>query len=113
LAHKRTASTAVAEGDGVDFDTRFGIEAKCALRRAGGAAGAITASAIRALGHARRRAAASTGSLRRRLPVAAKIALVTAAGITEVPHSPIPPGGSRLATMCTSIAGAASMRSGR
>ena len=39
----------------------------------------------RNLGQARRKAAASTGSLRRRLPVAAKIALVTAGGMTEVP----------------------------
>ena len=41
-------------------------------------------------------AAASIGSWRKRLPVAAKIALVTAAGMQEVPASPIPPGGSEL-----------------
>ena len=39
-------------------------------------------------------AAVSTGILRKRLPVAAKIALPTAGTIAEVPHSPIPPGGS-------------------
>jgi hypothetical protein len=35
-------------------------------------------------------AAVSTGSCRKRLPVAAKIALVTAGTIAEVPASPIP-----------------------
>jgi hypothetical protein len=44
-------------------------------------------------------AALSTGSFRTRLPVAAKIALVMAGTIAEVPASPIPPGGSRLWTM--------------
>src|SRR5262249_29900489 len=39
-------------------------------------------------------AAASTGIMRSRLPVAAKIALATAGTIAEVPASPIPPGGS-------------------
>jgi hypothetical protein len=38
----------------------------------------------------------STGSFLRRLPVAAKIALVTAGTMAEVPASPIPPGGSGL-----------------
>jgi hypothetical protein len=38
----------------------------------------------------------STGCLRKRLPVAAKIALVTAGATAEVPVSPIPPGGSEL-----------------
>jgi hypothetical protein len=41
----------------------------------------------------------SIGSFRKRLPVAAKIALVTAGTMAEVPASPIPPGGSRLWTM--------------
>ena len=41
-------------------------------------------------------AAVSTGSFRTRLPVAAKIALVTAGTIAEVPGSPMPPGGSEL-----------------
>jgi hypothetical protein len=41
-------------------------------------------------------AVASIGSFRRRLPVAAKIALVTAGTMAEVPGSPIPPGGSEL-----------------
>ena len=36
------------------------------------------------------------GSLRKRLPVAAKTALVTAGTTQEVPASPIPPGGSAL-----------------
>src|SRR5205807_4705489 len=44
-------------------------------------------------------AAVSTGGFRSRLPVAAKIALVTAGTIAEVPASPIPPGGSVLFTM--------------
>src|SRR5260221_6471990 len=38
-------------------------------------------------------AVVSIGSLRKRLPVAAKIALVTAGGVADVPHSPLPPGG--------------------
>ena len=38
-------------------------------------------------------AVASTGILRGRLPVAAKIALATAGTMAEVPASPIPPGG--------------------
>src|SRR5271169_5437382 len=41
---------------------------------------------------------ASTGSFRKRLPVAAKIALLTAGTIAEVPASPVPPGGSELCT---------------
>ena len=56
-------------------------------------------------------ALASTGNLRRRFPVAAKIALVTAGTIAEVPASPIPPGGSELLMMWTSMAGASLMRS--
>jgi len=55
-------------------------------------------------------AAGSTGILRKRLPVAAKIALATAGTMAEVPHSPIPPGGSVLLTMWTSTVGASSMR---
>jgi hypothetical protein len=55
-------------------------------------------------------AAVSMGSFRKRLPVAAKIALVTAGTMAEVPHSPIPPGGSKLWTMWTSMAGASLMR---
>src|SRR5205814_6097202 len=61
---------------------------------------------ISRFGRARRRpaqtsfnAAVSTGGLRKRLPVAAKIALVSAGTIAEVPASPIPPGGSALFTM--------------
>jgi hypothetical protein len=41
----------------------------------------------------------SIGSFRRRLPVAAKIALVTAGTMAEVPASPMPPGGAELWTM--------------
>jgi hypothetical protein len=41
----------------------------------------------------------STGILRKRLPVAAKIAFATAGTMAEVPGSPIPPGGSELWTM--------------
>ena len=56
-------------------------------------------------------AVVSIGSFRKRLPVAAKIALVTAGTMAEVPGSPIPPGGSKLWTMWTSMAGASFMRS--
>jgi hypothetical protein len=56
-------------------------------------------------------AAASIGILRKRLPVAAKIALATAGTIAEVPGSPIPPGSSELWMIWTSIAGASLMRS--
>src|SRR5262245_58082694 len=52
------------------------------------------------------RALAVTGSLRTRVPVAAKMAFVTAGTTAEVPASPIPPGDSPLCTMCTSTAGA-------
>src|SRR5262249_40448341 len=41
----------------------------------------------------------ATGILRRRLPVAAWMALATAGTIADVPISPIPPGGSVLLTM--------------
>ena len=44
-------------------------------------------------------------SFRKRLPVAAKIALVTAGMMVEVPASPNPPGNSWLRTMCTSTFG--------
>jgi NAD(P)-dependent dehydrogenase (short-subunit alcohol dehydrogenase family) len=43
-------------------------------------------------------AAGLIGSFRRRLPVAAKIALATAGTTAEVPSSPIPPGGLKLST---------------
>jgi len=39
--------------------------------------------------------ALSTGILRKRFPVAAKIALETAGTIAEAPHSPVLPGGSK------------------
>jgi len=55
-------------------------------------------------------AVVSIGSFRKRLPVAAKIALATAGAIAEVPASPIPPGGSALRTMWTSIAGVSLIR---
>src|SRR6516165_11778885 len=45
-----------------------------------------------------------------RLPVAAKTAFDTAAAVTAVPGSPIPPGASRLRTRCTSMAGASLIR---
>ncbi len=51
------------------------------------------------------------GSLRSRLPVAAKIALATAGIIDGVLASPIPPGAAWLGTMCTSTTGISSMRS--
>src|SRR5215468_2285442 len=52
----------------------------------------------------------SIGILRRRFPVAAKIALAMAGTTPDVPVSPIPPGGSALLTRWTSIAGASFMR---
>src|SRR3984893_8877271 len=55
-------------------------------------------------------AAVSIGSFRKRLPVAAKIALVTAGTTAEVPASPIPPGDSGLWTIWTSTIGASLMR---
>ena len=57
------------------------------------------------------KALASTGSLRSRLPVAAKMAFATAGASADVPGSPMPPGASVLSTMYTSILGASPMRS--
>jgi hypothetical protein len=56
-------------------------------------------------------AVVSIGSFRRRLPVAAKMALTTAGTMAEIPALPVPPGGSELWTMWTSMAGASFMRS--
>ena len=56
------------------------------------------------------KALASTGNLRRRLPVAAKTALAIAGTMADVPVSPIPPGGSALGMIWTSIAGASFLR---
>ena len=50
------------------------------------------------------------GSLRNRLPVAAKMALATAGIMVGVLASPIPPGAAWLGTMCTSTTGISSMR---
>jgi hypothetical protein len=50
------------------------------------------------------------GSLRTRLPVAAKIALATAGAAHGTPGSPMPPGFSSLRTTCTSISGVSFMR---
>jgi Glutathione S-transferase, N-terminal domain len=50
------------------------------------------------------------GSLRTRLPVAAKIALVNAGAIAAVPTSPMPPGASLLSRTYTSIAGTSPIR---
>src|SRR5216684_4816387 len=55
----------------------------------------------------------SSGSLRMRLPVAAKTALARAGAVTAVPGSPIPPGASKLRTRCTSIVGVSFIRSTR
>ena len=55
--------------------------------------------------------ALSIGSFRTRLPVAAKIALVTAGITADVPGSPTPPGASVFLTRWTSIEGASLMRS--
>jgi hypothetical protein len=65
------------------------------------------------IAHAAFKAAGATGSFRRRLPVAAKIALATAGAIAAVPGSPIPPGACVLETRCTSMTGASLMRRGR
>ncbi len=51
-----------------------------------------------------------TGSLRSRVPVAAKIAFDSAAAVAAVPGSPIPPGASPLFTRWTSIGGTSLMR---
>src|ERR1019366_5450318 len=50
------------------------------------------------------------GSLRRRLPVAANTALLTAGPISAVAGSPMPPGFSVLGTSVMSICGAPHMR---
>src|SRR6266700_1940370 len=59
------------------------------------------------------RSCRSNGSVRMRLPVAAKTALASAGAVTAVPGSPIPPGASLLRTRCTSIAGVSLIRSTR
>ena len=59
------------------------------------------------------RASARIGRLRMRLPVAAKMALVTAGAMGGVPGSPMPPGASPLWMMRTSTCGVASKRSTR
>ena len=55
----------------------------------------------------------SIGRLRRRLPVAAKIALVTAALTMAVGASPTPPGASAFLIKCVSTTGTSSIRIGR
>ena len=65
---------------------------------------------IHELAQACLRSAGSTGNLRRRFPVAARIAFVTAGTMTEVPGSPIPPGASVFLVRYTSMAGASFMR---
>jgi hypothetical protein len=57
--------------------------------------------------------AGSIGSIRTRYPVAAKIALVTAALTTDVGASPMPPGASAFLIRCVSITGTSSIRIGR
>ena len=52
-------------------------------------------------------------SSRSRLPVASASALTSAGASGGVPGSPTPDGGSADGTMCTSIAGISSIRSGR
>ena|ERR1700730_6195396 len=56
---------------------------------------------------------ASTGSLRRRFPVRAKIAFTTAGAIVDVPGSPIPPGSSLRSTMWAAGCRVPSLRCGR
>src|SRR5215831_1578537 len=55
----------------------------------------------------------SIGRMRRRLPVAAKIALVTAALTMAVGASPMPPGASAFLIRCVSTIGTSSIRIGR
>src|SRR5262249_48021308 len=55
--------------------------------------------------------ASRTGSLRRRLPLAAKIALATAGATGGTPGSPTPPIFSVLSTIATSMRGISCMRS--
>ena len=55
----------------------------------------------------------SNGRLRRRLPVAAKIALFTAALTMAVGASPMPPGASAFLIKCVSTVGTSSIRIGR
>jgi hypothetical protein len=55
----------------------------------------------------------SIGRLRRRLPVAAKIAFVTAALTMAVGASPMPPGASAFLIKCVSTTGTSSIRIGR
>lgn len=55
----------------------------------------------------------SIGKLRRRLPVAAKIAFVTAALTMAVGASPMPPGASAFLIKCVSTTGTSSMRIGK
>jgi len=59
------------------------------------------------------KSAVSTGSVRIRVPVAAKIALVTAGATAAVGASPKPPGDSALFTRCVSTTGASFIRMGR
>jgi hypothetical protein len=55
----------------------------------------------------------SIGGLRRRLPVAAKIALVTTALTMAVGASPMPPGASAFLIKCVSTSGTSLIRIGR
>src|SRR5260221_11565879 len=55
----------------------------------------------------------SIGSVRMRVPVAAKIALVTAGATAAVGASPKPPGDSALFTRCVSMTGTSFIRIGR
>jgi len=58
---------------------------------------------------AERKSSGRMGSLRRRLPVAAKMALATAGATGGTPGSPQPPGALVLGTMWTSICAGASL----
>src|ERR1019366_3549162 len=51
-----------------------------------------------------------TGNSRRRMPVAAAIALTSDGGPAVQPGSPMPPGAPLLLMMCTSMAGASLIR---
>ena len=112
--HRNEADAGVAAGDDGDLSfklshkfnssrqCRSGVTKRVAPMRAGSTrtfGRQVFAGALSSVHTGCFNAVVSTGSFRKRLPVAAKIALATAGTMAEVPASPIPPGGSELATM--------------
>lgn len=98
-ANPEHASTSVKNSLG------SGTGVQRSVQRARIGCGGTQAQALTGLGriHARLSSAGWTGSLRRRLPVAAKIVCATAGMTAEVPGSPSPPAGSVFWTMCRSL----------